>query len=89
MDPDIAICDSTCSTRSDNSLIYLQGKVSQGTDNWEVRCKKYPLLGPRFMGTLLKEHDWPMRLQLEQVFTLPSSAVASHRIWRRIVSGSP
>src|SRR5271156_3723747 len=33
------------------------------------------------MGTLLKEHDWPMRLQLEQVFTLPSSAVALHRIW--------
>jgi hypothetical protein len=35
------------------------------------------------MGTRLKEHDWLMRLQLVQVVTVPSSAVASHRIWRR------
>ena len=39
----------------------------------------YPLLGPRFIGTLLKEHLEPTRLQLEHCSILVSD-VASHRI---------
>lgn len=43
----------------------------------------YPLLGPRFMGTRLKEHFVPTRLQLEHRST-PDSEVASQRIYRSL-----
>jgi len=44
----------------------------------------YPLLGPLFIGCLLKQHRAPVRLQLEQA-SGPFSEVASQRICRSLV----
>jgi hypothetical protein len=43
------------------------------------KVSAHPLLGPRFIGTLLKEHFEPTRLQLEHC-SIPDSDDASQRI---------